>query len=170
MAQHDDEMRASAHLLPLHGVADGPRPVMVGQWLWEDGVLTTVGLSYGDQPGDGPYVHVRTTVADPATVCTALRIRARPRPRDRERFLALRQHVAAEPNTVVVIVVDGRPESFDRWSGDGCWYAATRLGEYGLVVEARDVEPDQIDLVTVGDIEPYIAGRRAHLRALRHDT
>jgi hypothetical protein len=170
MAQLDDQMRASAHVLPLYGVADWTELVMTGDWLWQDGRLTTVGLAHGDRLGSGPFVHVRTTTDDPTSVVSDLRMRGHPRPRDKDQFLELRQRLMATPTTGIEIAVDGRHEHFNRWDDDVFWYAAARSGGYGIVVEARDVTPGQINLIGVEDIEPYLAERRAYLRALRGEA
>jgi hypothetical protein len=91
-------------------------------------------------------------------------------PRDRNQFLELRKRLAATPTTGVEFAVNGRLEPFDRWDDDAVWYAAARHRGYGVVIEARDMAPDQISLVRVEDIEPYLAGRRAYVRALRGEA
>lgn len=163
----DDRMRASAHQLAMYGVDDGPPPFMTGAWSWENGVLTTVGLAYGERDGAGPWTQVLTTVADPATVVATLRMTALPHPQDEDGFRALDERLAATPVTATPIVVDGRPTTFDRCSDGPRWYASAQLGEHGVVVEARGVAPEHVRLVRVHDIEPYLAGRRAYLRAVR---
>lgn len=170
MARLDDQMRASAHVMPLYGVADWTGLIMTGDWLWQNDRLTTVGLVHGEQFGSGPYVHVRTTIDDPAAVVTNLRMSAQLRPSDRDQFLELRERLAATPTTGVEIAVDGRLEPFTRCDDGAFWYAATRHGGYGVVIEARDLTPGQINLVGVEDIEPYLAGRRAYIRALRGEA
>jgi hypothetical protein len=167
MGQLDDQMRASADVMALYGVTDWTELIMTGDWLWENDRLTTVGLIHGDRLGGGPYVHVRATIHDPAAVVTNLRMSAHLHPRDRDQFLELWQRLAATPTTGVEIAVDGRLEPFNRCDDGAVWYAAARHRGYGVVIEARDVTPDQISLVRVKDIEPYLAGRRAYVRALR---
>lgn len=167
MAQLDDQMRASAHVMPLYGVPDRTELIMTGGWLWQNDRLTTVGLVHGEQFGSGPYVHVRTTIDDPASVVSNLRMAAHARPRDNDQFPELRERLAATPTTAVEIAVDGRLEPFNRCDDSAFWYAAARHDGYGVVIEVRDLAPDQINLVRVEDIEPYLAGRRAYVRALR---
>lgn len=170
MAQLDDQMRASAQVMPLYGVADWTELIMTGEWSWEDGRLATVGLVHGDPLGRGPYIHVRTTTRDPAVVVSNHRAAAHDHLRDRDDFLELRQRLAATPTTGVEIAVDGWLEHFNRWDDDAIWYATARHGGYGVVIEARDLTPNLINLVRVEDIEPYLAGRRAYVRALRGEA
>jgi hypothetical protein len=129
-----------------------------------------VGLIHGDQRGGRPYLHVRTTTDDPATVVTNHRMAAQLRPRDRDQFLELLERLPATPTTALEIAVDDRLVPFDRWDDGALWYAAARHGGHGVVIEARDMTPDQINLVRVEDIEPYLAGRRSYLRVLRGEA
>ncbi|MGC9667411.1 hypothetical protein ACNTMW_12750 [Planosporangium sp. 12N6] len=170
MAQIDDQIRASAHVMPLYGAADLTESIMTGDWHWQNDRLTTAGLIHGEQSGSGPYVHVRITTDDPAAVVSDLRMRSHSDPRDKDPFLKLRERLASTPTTGVEIAINGRLEPFNRWDDGAGWYAATRHGGYGVVIEARELTPDQINLVRVEDIEPYLAGRRAYIRALRSEA
>lgn len=66
IAAGEQRMHDSATVLPMYGVQGWSGSLMVGGWGWENGRLVTVGLAHGDPAGDGPSVHVRTTVHDPA--------------------------------------------------------------------------------------------------------
>ncbi|WP_194918246.1 hypothetical protein [Catenulispora rubra] len=65
--------------------------------------------------------------------------------------------------------IEDEQREFRQWRDeDGTWLAAGHHGETGLIIEASaGLDITQVRLVRVTDIEPYIAGRRAHLRRLR---
>jgi len=58
---------------------------------------------------------------------------------------------------------------FDVWHSreQDQWWAAGRYEGHGLVLEARLVSVKDVGLHRVHDLEPYLDGRRAHLRELR---
>lgn len=56
---------------------------------------------------------------------------------------------------------------FDVWEDGNRWWAAASGPEYSLSLEARNVDPAQLRLVTLTDIEPYIAGRNEWIRQQR---
>ncbi len=170
MTELDDRMRASATLMPLYGVAHWTGSITTGDWTWDNGRLVTVGIVHGDPFGTGRYVHVPTTSDDAESVVSDLHMAAHAGTPDQEQFLALLQRLAGSPTTPADITVDGGVECFTRWDDDDRWYAAGRHGDHAVVLEARDVAPDQINLTRVADIEPYLAGRREQLRQLRGGT
>ncbi|GAB2936002.1 hypothetical protein GCM10027280_24970 [Micromonospora polyrhachis] len=167
MAQHDEQIRSSAHLLPRYGLAGWTGAISTGDWSWEDDRLVTVGLVYGDRLDGGPYVHSRTTVQEPATAVRLLRMATPPHPCDMTELLEREQRLATSPSTEVDISIDGRLERFTRWQDDTHWYASSAYHGHCVVLEVCGVTPDQITLVRVEDIEPYLAGRRSSLHALR---
>lgn len=169
--QGDARIRAAVGELPLFGVADWTGPLMVGDWEWEDGRLARAGLAHGEPRGLGAHVHVQVSRKDPVDVVHNLRLGAvAPDPDDRTSYLALRRRIAAEPGVPTRIPVEGSPVDFDVWDDVVHWYAAARHGGHGLVVEARDITPNRLALLRVDDIEPYLAGRRAYLRARRGES
>jgi hypothetical protein len=68
----------------------------------------------------------------------------------------------AEPNWAhLSIAVDGRPVRFHYLSQGDSWVARARAGDIWVTLSARNFPIDGIELVTVEDVEPYIAGWRA---------
>jgi hypothetical protein len=73
----------------------------------------------------------------------------------------------------VTVPVDGRPVAFSWLAEDRHWVAHAELEDRTLVLFARDLPPDQVALVRVRDVEPYLAGTRrieeARARHLRRE-
>jgi hypothetical protein len=171
MTRSEEQLRAAAQTLPWYGVADWTGLRMAGDWEFHNGRLARVGLAHGDPLGSGPYVHVTVCVADPVEIVLDLRMAAAGGWSGAEYdFLAVRRRLAEESVQESDIVVDGQVRRFSRWTDPTRWYAATSLGDYGLVVEARELAPAEIRLALVHDVEPYVEGRRAHLRELRGEA
>lgn len=161
-------IRAAAGELPLFGVTGWTGPLRLGDWEWEDARLTRAGLAFGEPRGLGPHVHVQVSRNDPVEVVHNLRLgRITPGPDDAVSYLSQRRRIAAEPAIAVRMPVDGTLTDFALWDDGVYWYAAARLDGYGLIVEARSIAPDGLELLRVDDVEPYLAGRRTDLRARR---
>jgi len=173
-----DEIRRSVGLLPLYGLAGSSGLRMIGEWGWSDGVLSTAGLAYGLPTGTGPWVEIVTT-AGPAEELvanrrTAIALAVEP-PRDSETFQRVVDAVTAEQPGEVTIEVDGVGKTFRYWpqqpvgrEGGAGWLAA--LDEVpGLVVAASRLEPHEVGLVAVADVEPYLAATKEYLLA-EYDT
>jgi len=170
IAEMEQRVRDTATILPCYGLANWSGLLMVGDWAWENDQLVTVGLGHGDPAGDGPAVHVRTTVHDARREAASLRMTAERRPHDKDDFLRRRHEVDAVPAVEMDIPVDSTPVRFQVWRGADRWWAAADHAAHGLVIESYRMPTDGIKLVRVHDIEPYLAGRRAHLRALRGEA
>lgn len=170
IATSEQQVRDSADILPIYGLAGWSGPLMIGDWGWENGQLVTVGLGHGDPSGHGPAVHVRTTVHDPRTAVASLRMAHLGAPHDEADFLRRRREAEAAPTERVDVRVDSVPVRFEVWNDGDRWWAAAQHADYGLVVEGLRTALDRLALVRVHDIEPYLAGRRAHLRALRGES
>jgi hypothetical protein len=157
----EQRMRDSAAVLPVYRLADWAGPVLTGDWEWEDDALVTAGIAHGDP--DGPGVHVRTTTHDPRAEVARLR---RPVPAPAENL------VAATPAAVEIwadgeILVDGTPVAVELWRDGERWWAAGAHDGRGLVLAGNRVPVQDVALVRVRDLEPFLAGRRDFLRALR---
>jgi hypothetical protein len=145
-----------------HGKGSGP-------------VVTSMSLAHGDPLAEhGPELRVEVR-ADPGEPARTPGARA-----DLRRLLAddLRWNAAATapqeagpgPWTApdvpeaawseVTIPVDGRPVAF-AWLAEGRhWVAHAELEDRTLVLSARDLPLDQVALVRVTDVEPYLDGTR----------
>ena len=170
MTAMEDDVRAQAHLLPLYGLTDWPGERILGEWGHMDGRLTTAGLLHGEfdngDGAEGTRVQVMVDTRAPREVVQNLRLTGAS-PFDKEAALAARQQAGSPPTGTVTIPVNGDSEVFDHWVDGSTWYAARQHHGHALVIEARNVRPDELALVTVDDIEPYLAGRRAWLRHKR---
>lgn len=166
----DAEIRAEADQLPWYGLADWSGQLRLG-WGRIDGRLVTVDLGYeqGD-PADEQTSRVRVLISaeDPDDVIANLRLNgALSNSSTEDDTLAAMQLSMSPPIGTVRISVDGRPEEFDHWVDGINWYAARPHENRTLAIAARHVRPDELSVVRVHDIEPYLAGRRASLRRRR---
>jgi len=157
-----DEIRASMGLLALYGLAGWSGPAGIGPWGWENGVLSTAGLVFGVPDGPGPWVEIVTTAGPAEGWVHDQRLAAQPPPHDNETYQRMVDAMEAVQPDELALEVDGVVQTFRLWpDGDGQpgWYAA-RAGVPGLAVAARGLEPHEVRLVAVADVEPYLAASR----------
>jgi len=147
--EFDEQMRAAAHLLPLYGVADWTGPVMTGDWEWHNDRLELAELAHGDPLGEGLCIAVATSTDARAPA-----------------GLPGHEHIDAAASTVG-ISVGGQPVELTCWRDAHAWSATGRLADHHLRIQARGITPEQVTLIRITDIEPYLAGRRSYLRAAR---
>ncbi|GAA4254194.1 hypothetical protein [Dactylosporangium darangshiense] len=176
--QQANRIRASANALPLYGPTGWGGACRVGAWGWEDERLMHAGLLFGAPEaaaeGDRAWVEVITTAGPPMPLVIDLRVAVAAARDDftdhRVAERALRTASSPAPERVG-IAVDGVPRQFSRWPdeplGDSLgrgWLAI--LDEVpGLLLRASGIEPANLALARVGDIEPHLSGTRAHLLA-----
>jgi hypothetical protein len=105
--------------------------------------VTSLALAHGDPAAEhGPQ----------------LRVEVRADPEDPGAGPELRHDLAGAAWSAVSIRVDGRPVRFDLLAEGRHWVAVAEVDGRALVLEARDLTVDQIELVRVADIGPYIEG------------
>jgi hypothetical protein len=152
-SQHD-QIGASVGLLTLYGLADWSGPRMIGAWGWANGVLDTAGLAFGVPHEPAPWAEIISS-GRPAEVWVA------------ERFLAesMGTEQPPDPSGELAVEVDGATQTFQYWPGESVWYAATAE----LAIAAHGIDPAEIRLVPVTDVEPYLAATREHILA-RYDA
>lgn len=68
------------------------------------------------------------------------------------------------------IALDGAVVEFDFWGAESRWWAAASRPGYGIAIEARNIDPAELRLVSVDDIEPYIAGRNQRIKEQREES
>jgi hypothetical protein len=115
-------------------------------------------------------VHVHWRTGDSRAIVERLRRREsmlRARTTSWYRPVSPTEHL---PDRIVDLKVDGRREPFEVWVRGAVWWAATTLGGRTLAVVARDVPFEDVALLRVTDIEPYIDGRRLWLRRMRGEA
>jgi hypothetical protein len=175
--------RFRAAPFPLYGLPPAwPGPRHLGGWEggWAKGqrpVTIALSLGHGDPLAEeGPQlrVEVRVEQMEPE-LATTMRLQSR-RHLAQELWLQaappahdpaehIDQLVAARhrPDPVwsrVTIPVDGRPVAFE-WLAEGRhWVAWAELDDRTLTLHGRDLPVDSVELVQVGDLEPYIQGQR----------
>jgi hypothetical protein len=120
-------------------------------------VVTSLTLAHGDPAaGHGPElrVEVRSDPDDPGAgpelrQALAVELRLAASLEDRE----------ADPIwSAVPIPVDGQPVTFDLLAEGRHWVAMAELEGRVVVLQARDLAPEQVELVRVTDVEPYVDG------------
>src|SRR5205807_5514057 len=161
---------AEAGVLPCRGVADWPGWLMLGDWSRRDGQLISAGLVHGRGEVDDdelPRVEVMVGTGTPEDLVRQRLLNvALPRQPDERGVLDAMGRANSAPTGTVTISVDGSPAIFDQWVHRQTWFAARRQDGHALAVEARHIRPDELAIVRVPDIEPYLAGRRANLRRM----
>lgn len=167
MEQH---IRSTAAVLPCYGLLGWSGLRMIGDWESENNRLVTAGLAHGAPDGPGPMLQVLTTARDPHADVASLRMAASGQPTGEHDFLRRQGKFDAEGGESVTIKVDSVDVDFTVWRDEDCWWAAGQHHERGLVLEGCCVEVDDVALERVYNLEPYIAGRRAHLRELRGEA
>jgi hypothetical protein len=166
MAEIDDRIRASADVLPLYAVADWSGTRMVGEWGFENGQLTSVGLWHGDPKSTEAFVQTRTTVDDVRDAVAALRTQTRAEAAD-----DIPEWIEpVDADLSVVLSVDGALHDCELWRDGSRWYAARRYDGHALIVEARGIDPGDVRIVGTRDVEPYLDGRRSRIRSLREQA
>ena len=163
-----DRIRRVAGALPLHGIADWPGTGLIGSWDWTNDVLTYAGLRYQSSTGMA-WAEVAVTTGSASDFAAEQRTAAAlgsTDVHDDESFQRVLDAVEAVLPSEVAIGVDGAPRLFRHWAGAEVsgWCAALE-GTPGLVVTAFGLEPHDIRLVPVPDVEPYLAETRAMLLA-----
>ena len=150
------QIRASLGLLGVYGLANWTGPRLIGPWGWANGVLDTGGLAFGVPRESGPWAEI-VTLLRPAEDWVA------------EQYLAesMGTEPPPPPTAELTIEVDGEPRLFQHWPGS-VWYAALP-GRPGLAIAAAGLDPREIRLVTVTDVEAHLAASREHLLA-RYDA
>jgi hypothetical protein len=136
-------------------------------------LVTSLTLAHGDRAaGHGPElrVEVRSDPDDPGTgpelrQALAVDLRwAAASLEDREGEAARggpggRPADQADPPwSAVPLPVDGQPVTFDLLAEGRHWVALAELEVRALVLQARDLAPEQVELVRVTDVEPYVDG------------
>ena len=147
------EHRFQQSPLPLYGLGRGWTGIRsTGDYEHsEDGVR--IGLGHGD-PTDltSPHVHVVSVVGDDDDLTWSVRSYIDEEDPD---SLAVDRRL---PERQIVIPVDGEPAQFALLRGTTGWAARATRGTHALIIEAKNIEPDQIKIVTITDLTAYHAG------------
>ncbi|WP_395403744.1 hypothetical protein ACHMXB_06340 [Arthrobacter sp. UC242_113] len=163
----EELVRGSFGGLPCYGLGEWTGPIAIGEWDLGSSPPTAVGVVFGSRD-TGPMVQVTTTSQDPRLTIAHRRLMADRPPVSGEDLSRRLQVITAERSEEVSIPVDGAEESFAVWRDAGRWWAAGQHDGNGLVLEGTTgLDASALSLHRVSDIEPYLQGRRAQLRAVR---
>ncbi len=105
-----------------------------------------------DEPGGGP--ELRRALTDDLRLVTAARD-------VRNAMGGIGRLPADQPDppwSAVPIRLDGRPVRFQLLAEGRHWVAVAEVEGRTLVLQARDLAPEQVELVRVADVEPYLEG------------
>jgi hypothetical protein len=105
-----------------------------------------------DEPGGGP--ELRRALTDDLRLVTAARD-------VRNAMGGIGRLPADQPDppwSAVPIRLDGRPVRFQLLAEGRHWVAVAEVEGRTLVLQARDLAPEQVELVRVTDVEPYLEG------------
>jgi len=166
----DQQVRDAALSFPTYGLKEWPDPIMLGHWEWQDDTLVLAGLEHGTPDTGGPSVDVLTTVHDPVGKAASLVVSALGLTPLDDEYRRRRREVEAAEGRTVLIPVDGQAVSFVVWGGQKRWWAAATIANFGIVLEGRRYPLDRVALIRISDVEPYLSGRNAYLRAFRGES
>ncbi|MGN7253170.1 hypothetical protein [Arthrobacter sp. SAFR-014] len=163
----EELVRESFGELPCYGLDKWSGPVALGEWDLGSRPPAAVSVVFGSSEA-GPMVQVTTTSQDPRLTIAHRRLFADAPPASGEDLSRRLRVLTSERGEEASIPVDGAEELFDVWPGAGRWWAAGRHDGNGLVLEGTTgLDARALSLRRVSDIEPYLQGRRAQLRAVR---
>lgn len=133
-------------------------------------VVTSLALAHGDPAAEqGPQlrVEVRSDPDDPGAGPELRRALAEElwwaaATGDREAAVGGVSGLPADqpdpPWSAVPLRLDGRPVRFELLAEGRHWVALAEVEGRALVLQARDLVPEQVELVRVTDVEPYVEG------------
>ncbi len=159
-----DHVRQSSKNFPLYAPAHWSGMIMVGEWMLDGG---SRGLIHGSPEGDEPFLHVRTTENNARESARLLWMNQRGPFHDRVDYLDRIEDFEAETPILQTVPVGDSVLDFDFWEDGSLWWAAASGPGHGLSLEGRNMNPVELALVAVTDIEPYITGRIEWLRKQR---
>ena len=164
----NDRVRASFKDYPLFAPAQWSGTVMLGQWSFSgDGPR---GLMHGLPAESEPFIQVMTSPADAKSSAMTLWRRHHPFPQDKAEHVRNLENFAAESPVRRSVLVGGSARDFDVWERETEWWAVAEGPECQILIEAQNIDPSELALVTVEDVEPYIAGRNEWTREQRGET
>ncbi|MFP3460860.1 hypothetical protein R5O87_08445 [Arthrobacter globiformis] len=163
----EELVRESFGELTCYGLDKWSGPIAVGEWDLGSSPSAAVGLEYGSRES-GPMVRVTTTSEDPRLAAAHRRLILDGPPASGNDLSRRLQMLTSERGEEVPLPVDGAEEVFEVWREAGRWWAAGRHDGKGLVLEGTaQLDVSTVSLHRVSDIEPYLQGRRAQIRAAR---
>ncbi|MBT2550522.1 hypothetical protein [Arthrobacter sp. ISL-65] len=163
----EELVRESFGELPCYGLDKWSGPIAIGEWDLGSRPPAAVGVVFGS--GDtGPTIQVTTTSQDPRLSIAHRRLILDGPPLSGEDLSRRLRVLTSSRSEAVSVPVDGAEEPFDVWRGTDRWWAAGQHDGNGLMLEGTTgLDVRALSLRRVSDIEPYLQGRRAQIRAVR---
>jgi hypothetical protein len=168
-SEMDDRVRALFLRRPCFGLVGWSGSRMIDEWSFGSGSLrslrfdladaTQVVVATSDSGEEGPAQHLLLNLPTGGTG----------HPDDEDRLNAHFDNARRPPSGSITIPVAGVPVDFDTWTSERFTVAGATIGD--LSVALRWNGPLSPGLELVQDVEPYLDGRRNHIRSLRrgHD-
>ncbi len=163
----DDQVRESSAQRPSFAPSDWSGARTLGEWSFGAGNRA---LTHG-VPDDGqPFINVVVSSCGGRETARELWANSSGPPTDAaDRPLRLLEF-EAQTSVQRAIAVDDAVLEFDVWEHESRWWAAVSRPGYGIALEARNIDPTELHLVSVDDIEPYIAGRNQRIKEQREES
>jgi hypothetical protein len=155
------QVRESFGTLPAWAPNHWSGRTTLGEWILHRGPH-----SLAFESDDGGQLEVRTSFGDPRLDVTTLfqrELAATGRP------IPFADFELPTPDRIVDIAVDGSPEPFEVWDGPAITRAAASVRGCALSLESRGLAIQGLELISVRDLEPFIAGSAKRIRALRSE-
>lgn len=162
----DAQVRLAAATTRLFGLEQWDESIMIGDWGWESQRLQTAGLAYGT-PDDDVSVHIATVIGDPRREAFREISRATGVLPSNPAYKDERRRIQESRGEAVTLRIDGVGVEFEMWGGPSRWWAAGHVDGVGITIEGRNYPVEQLSLIEVHDVEPYLLGRRTFLQAAR---
>ncbi|MFE5839436.1 hypothetical protein [Arthrobacter sp. NPDC056493] len=163
----EDLVRESFGEVTCYGLSQWPGPIAVGEWDLGSSPSAAVGLEYGSGEA-GRTVQVTTTSQDPRLTIAHRRLILDGPPASGEDLSRRLGRLTSERGEEVSLPVDGAEVLFEVWRDAGRWWAAGHHDGKSLILEGTpELDLSTVALLRVSDIEPYLQGRRAQIRAAR---
>jgi len=163
------QVRESAPEMPLYGLAEWTGWRAIGDWQFRGGPH---GLSYGSSPGGQPTrlsptplddeatVQVHTSIGNPRQAVSHLRVNFEINlPGATVDFENMPSYLDTVPDRLVEITVDATPVLFEVWDAGEHSYAGGVYLDHPLAIHTHGTSLDDLALVTISDLEPYLAGQ-----------
>lgn len=157
-----DQVRQSFADLPLLAPAQWSGSVMVGEWSFNRGPR---GLIHGLPGGSTPFIHVM--VSDNDAHDSALTLWGQNQgthPRDKAEYYRSLENLDAESPQQHSMLMEGSWRDFEVWERENRGWAVVDGQEHCILLETENIDPSELTLVAVDDVEPYIADRNQWIR------
>lgn len=166
VSQLESRVLSEARQVRVFGLVEWIGPIMIGHWGWVDDRLSSAGLVHGIPDGD-VSVQIDTVVGDSRWEAVRAIERATgisPREPD---YRSRHRLVRDSPGIAVSIPCNGVSVEFEKRGGLRRWWAAGEIDGVSIVIESRNCPVEDIALIEIDDLQPYLEGWREYVRIVR---